>query len=70
MNKKMPQDLKVYCYDINGNEITDFNKITLSEEQIKQFARFIYDNRADIHKYIEDHKEEYNRWLKEKEVRY
>lgn len=48
--------------DMNGNEIKDLSKVKLSDEQIKEFARSI--SIADIHKYIEDNKEDYGKWLK------
>lgn len=39
--------------------------VTMSDEQIRQFARFIYNNIADVHKYIEKHRQEYEEWLKQ-----
>jgi len=67
MKAKPQLDLKVTLCDINGNVIDDITKVELSDEAIKQFARCLYDNRADIHKYIEDNKEEYEKWLKEQD---
>ena len=37
----------------------------MSDEQIQSIARFICNNMVDIRKYIDEHKEDYEKWIKE-----
>ena len=44
--------------------IPDVKDYKMSDWQIKQFASFIYEHIDDVRKYIDEHREEYEEWLK------
>lgn len=48
--------------------IPDIKDYKMSDWQIKQIASFIYENIDDVHKYIDEHCEEYEEWLKQEGI--
>lgn len=64
MSKKTSPDLDVILCNIEGNIIEDISKVKFSDDILQEFARSI--DIADIKKYLEEHQEEYEKWLKDK----
>ena len=75
IEKMNEEELKQYCdisytKDLKGKEMKVISypkaeNYKMSDEQIQSIARFICNNMVDIRKYIDEHKEDYEKWIKE-----
>lgn len=70
-NEELTQFCDVsYIKDPKGREMKVITypkteEYQMSEEQIQCFARFIYNNMDEVHRYIKNHEDEYKKWLEQ-----